>query len=345
MEFEIREIKNKEVWEDFLSRCEEKTFLNSWNWGEFQKMMGNKIWRMGIYDNGELLSVCLVSLIKAKRGRFLLVQHGPNLIQNSKFKIDVFKILLESLKDMAKDERADFIRIAPLWERNEENIKIFRDLGFKEAPMHASAYEATWKLDIQPSADELLMNMRKTTRYLIRQAMKNQDIVIEKSLNSNDIELYQKLNVKVSQRQNFVPFSLEFIKNEFAVFSKNNQAMLFFGKYKEEVAAAALVIFWSNIGFYHQAASDAKYAKFSIPYLLLWEAIKEAKKKGCALYDFWGFVDPTKNPKHPWAGPTLFKMGFGGFKKEYVKTQDFPLSNKYWLISAFEKLRKAKRSL
>ena len=53
------------------------------------------------------------------------------------------------------------------------------------------------------------------------------------------------------------------------------------------------------------------------------EAIKEAKKRGCKVYDFWGFTDPEKFPKHPWAGPTLFKMGFGGHKEEYVKTQDW----------------------
>ena len=211
--------------------------------------------------------------------------------------------------------------------------------------MHANAYEATWKLDLTPSEEELLINMRKTTRYLIRQAMKNPDITIEKSEKLSDIEIYQKLNKEVAVRQKFTPFSYEYIKNEFEVFSKDNEALLLFGKYKREVAAAALVIFWSGIGFYHQAASLSKYAKFSIPYLLQWEAIKEAKKRGCKLYDFWGFTDPKKEPKHPWAGPTLFKMGFGGYKKEYVKTQDFPLSKKYWLTYFFEKLRKTKRGL
>jgi len=45
---EIKEINNKEDWEGFLLRCDEKTFLNSWNWGEFQKREGEKIWRLGI---------------------------------------------------------------------------------------------------------------------------------------------------------------------------------------------------------------------------------------------------------------------------------------------------------
>jgi len=343
---EIREITEKSIWENFLTKCGEKTFLQSWNWGEFQKLQGNKIWRLGICEKNpnnkiqitNLVGVALVVKISARRGTFLLVQH---LIIESRF----LKVLLEKLKEIGKLEGADFTRIAPLLLGTEENKKIFKDLGFIKAPMHANAYEATWKLDITLSEDELMKNMRKTTRYLIRQVKNNPDIVIEKSQKLSDVENYQELNKKVAERHNFVPFSAEYIKNEFDLFSRDDQALWFFGKYKGEIAAAALVIFWQGIGFYHQAASLGKFAKFPIPYLLQWEAIKEAQNRGCRIYDFWGYTDPQKYPKHPWAGPTLFKMGFGGSAYEYMKTQDLPLSKKYWLTYFFEKLRKTKRSL
>ncbi len=343
---EIKEIQNKEIWENFLSECKEKTFLDSWNWGEFQIKMGEKIWRLGIFDGEKLMGTALVTKIQSKRGTFLLIQHGPNIkseIRNQKS--EILDTLLQELKIIAKNEKASFVRIAPILEGNEENKKIFQDLGFRKSPMHANAYSATWKLDITSPEEELLKNMRKTTRYLIRQAMKNPDITVEKSDKLSDIEIYQNLNKEVAERQKFVPFSYEYIKNEFEVFSKDNDVLWLFGKYKGEVAAGVLVIFWSDIGFYHQAASLAKYAKFSIPYLLQWEAIKEAKNRGCILYDFWGFTDPEKYPKHPWAGPTLFKMGFGGEVYEYVKTRDFPLSKKYRLTYFFEKLRATKRGL
>ena len=337
---EVREITRKEVWEEFLAKCQEKTFLQSWNWGEFNKITGNKIWRLGAYDKEELVGLILVSKVIARRGIYLLIQHGPNIC-NSNLKIQIFETLFEELKKIGKEERCDFIRIAPISEKTEENEKIFSGLGFHEAPGHANAYEATWKLDLTVSEEEIMKNMRKTTRYLIRQAEKNQDIVIEKSDKLEDIEIYQKLNEKVAKRQKFVPFSSKFIKNEFEVFP--GQALWIFGKYNGEVVAGALIVFWSGIGFYHQAASDSKYAKLSVPYLLQWEAIKEAKKRGCLLYDFWGFTDPVKYPKHPWAGPTLFKMGFGGRAYEYEKTKDFPLSKKYWLTYIFEKIRTLKR--
>ena len=333
----IEEVKDKSVWEDFLLGCEEKTFLQSWNWGEFNKMMGNKIWRLGVYNNRGLSSVALVVRVAARRGTFLLVPHGPI------GKKEVLSTLLDELKKIAKKEKASFIRIASLLKRNEENKKLFQNLGFREAPMHASAYEATLKLGLTPSEDELLTNMRKTTRYLIRQALKNPDFEIVKSSKTEDVKLYDKLNQTVAKHQQFVPFSFKFVKNEFDVFTEDNQALLFFGKYQGEIIASALIIFWSNIGFYHHAALDPKYHKTPVSYLLQWEAIKEAKRRGCDSYDFWGYVDPKS--KHPWAGPTLFKMGFGGETHFYVKTQDLPLSLKYWLTYIFEKLRKTKRGL
>jgi len=344
---ELKEIQNKELWEIFLLQCGEKTFLQSWNWGDFNIQMGNKIWRLGVYSNQNLISVALIVKTSAKRGTFLFIPHGPVVIEGLSVqdKKEILELILVHLSDIAREEKASFIRVSPILLKNEENKNIFIDLGFRDAPMQASAYEATWKLDIYPVEDELLKNMRKTTRYLIKKASENYDISIEKTADVKNIEIYQKLNKEVSRRQRFIPFSDNYIKNEFEVFKKDNEVVFLFGKYKGEIAAGAVVIFWSGIAFYHQAASLGKFAKFSIPYLLQWEAIKEAKNRGCLVYDFWGFTDPEKFPRHPWAGPTLFKMGFFGYKKEYIQTQDFVISKKYWINYIIESIRKHKRGL
>jgi lipid II:glycine glycyltransferase (peptidoglycan interpeptide bridge formation enzyme) len=343
---EIKEINNKNIWEDFLLGCEEKTFLQSWNWGEFQMQMGNKIWRVGVYGDDELLGIVLVSKIVAKRGTFLLIQHGPTIIKNETYNAkQILEYLLKELQEIGKKENCNFIRMNPSWERSRENQIFLKNLGFKEAPMHANAYEATLKLDITLPEEELLRNMRKTTRYLIRQAQKDRDIEIFQRWDISDVEIFNQIHQEVVRVQKFVPFSLEYFKKEFLAFQADDKIRIFFAKYKGKIAAASYVIFWSNIGFYHHAALLPEYHKLPLSYFLQWEAIKEAKKRGCVLYDFWGFVDPEKHPKHPWAGPTLFKMGFGGKAYEYVKTQDFPLSLKYWLTYIFEKLRKTKRGL
>ena len=345
---EIKEITNKEEWEGFLKEAKEKTFLHSWQWGEFQRLMRGKVWRFGLYEETELKAVALVVRVAAKRGTFLLVPHGPVFAEATAVKpvseFEILRVLLEKLKEIAKEENASFIRINPILKRGEKNNAIFKQLGFRKAPtqMHP---EASWKLDLAVFEEQLFSGMRKTTRYLLRQAMKNQDIAIRQSSSLADVAVFSKLHEQVSKRQTFVPFSREYLENEFAVFSKDNGVLLFMGTYKGEIAAAAFVVFWSGIGFYHHAVSLPKFSKLSIPHLLQWEAIKEAKRRGYMLYDFWGYVDPKTQPKHPWAGPTLFKQGFGGEPTLYVKTQDYPLSLKYWPIAFFEALRRIRRHL
>ncbi len=341
---EVKEIQNKNIWEEFILGCKEKTFLQSWYWGDFNGLMGNKFWRLGFYKDNKLAGVVLVLKIKAKRGTFLLIQHGP-CFQDPDLKVEILGVLSKKLREIGRQEKASFARMASLLEKNKENEKFFQKLRFKKSPMHANAYEATWKLDTTFSEEEILMNMRKTTRYLVRKAKKDPDIEIQKSNNSKDLEVYNELNKKVAGYQKFVPFSYDFIKKEFEVFSKENKILLFSGKYKKKTVSAGLVIFWSEIGFYHQAALDPEYRKTPVAYLLQWEAVKEAKRRGCKLYDFWGYVDPKTQPKHPWAGPTLFKMGFGGKAYQYLETQDLPFSKKYQLIYFFEKIRSKKRGL
>jgi lipid II:glycine glycyltransferase (peptidoglycan interpeptide bridge formation enzyme) len=342
---EVKEIKNKEIWEGFLAKCSEKTFLNAWNWGAFQETMGSRIWRLGFFENSELVSVALVVKNQAKRGSFLLVPHGPNIITKDLVtKYRIAEALLKELKSIGAEEGVDFLRLGCIWENNPENASVFEKLGFRLAPIHAHP-EASWKLDISLSEEKILSEMRKTTRYLIRQAEKNSDIEVVQSRRVENLNVFDVMQQELVKHQHFIPFSLEYMKNEFYSFDSDEQVALFFGKYKGEVVAGSFVLFWSGIGFYHHAVLSPQHHDLPISYLMQWQAIKEAKKRGCVLYDFWGFVDPQKNPKHPWAGPTLFKMGFGGRAYHYLKTYDFPLSFKYYLTFLFEKLRKAKRGL
>lgn len=337
---ELREINDKKIWEDFVSDCSQKSFLESWNWGEFQKMMGNKIWRLGVYNN-DLIAVALIIKNTARRGTFLLIPHGP-VVKNDAFKKEALRLFIDELKRIAKQESASFIRIAPIWERNKENEDIFKSLGFITSPMLIHL-EATWQLDITNSEEELLKNMRKTTRYLIRQAEKNKDIEIVQSKDINDIKTLSDIHNKVSVRQKFVPFSYNFLNNEFMAFNEDDKISIFLAKYKGKTIGSALIVFDGKKGFYHHSAVLAEFMKVPAIYLLLWEAIKEAKKRGCLAFDFWGYVNPKSS--HPWAGPTLFKMGFGGNSREFVKNMDLPLNNKYWLTYIFEKIRKIKRGL
>ena len=55
-----------------------------------------------------------------------------------------------------------------------------------------------------------------------------------------DVEVFNRMHLEVVRRQNFVPFSLEYFKKEFAAFAQDNQIALFFATYQGKVIAAAI---------------------------------------------------------------------------------------------------------
>jgi lipid II:glycine glycyltransferase (peptidoglycan interpeptide bridge formation enzyme) len=347
----IEIITSREIWENFIQSQTEYTFLQSWNWGEFSATMGHKIFRLGIFENNELIGAALVVRIKAKRGTFLFVPHGPILIQNSKWNKSVandgkiqnynkkVKILINYLKDIANEERCSFIRISSLLERSEKNWQMFRDLGFRKAPIHMHA-ESTLLLDITKSEEELLANMRKTTRYLIKR-MGKEGVEINTE-NPPLGDAFLKLQEKVAERKHFIVFSKKQIKNEIKIFNTDAQLEIFNAAYNGKVIASALIIFYGYRAFYYQSASYTKNKNISAPYLLVWRAIQEAKKRNCKLFDFYG-ASPADKPNHPWAGPTLFKLGFGSERVNYLPAQDLILNPRYWITYFIEVIRRVKR--
>ena len=119
---------------------------------------------------------------------------------------------------------------------------------------------------------------------------------------------------------------------------------MFIADYHDEPIAVAMIVISNGSAFYHHGASTQKFPKITASYLLRWQAIQYAQLRGCRYYNFWG-ISPVDKPKHPWAGLSLFKQGFGGFSEAYMHAQDYPLKSKYWLNLAIECARRIKRGL
>ena len=334
----IIEITDKRQWEDFMSTCQENSFLQSWNWGEFNKITGEKIWRLGVFDNDKLEAVALVIKVKARRGSFLFIPYGPAYLGDNKER--VLKELTSFLKKLAKKEKVVFIRISPLLEKTEENLEIFKKAGFRDAPVHMMHPETTWLLDITKNEDEILKEMRKTHRNLIKRA-KKEGVEIVQGVDEEDIKTFYDIHMETVRRHKFTPFSYDYIKSEIEVLKKDNQISIFSAKYDNKIISSAIIVFYGSQAFYHHGSSRSEYNKIPASYLTLWEAIKGAKKRGLKTFNFYGIVEDK--PKHPWYGLSRFKKGFGGYKEELLHCQDLPLSKKYALNYIVETMRKIKR--
>lgn len=330
----IIEATDKKSWESFLqSRKDFYPLFQSWNWGEVQKEGGRNVFRFVLLDNKKTIQgICFAVLVKARRGTYLHVRHGPIL---SSYADSSFEIILNRLKDLAKDNNASFIRMSPFVLKDTIKESFFKSKGFILSPIYYMDAQRCWILDIRPS-EELLKNMRKSHRYLIRKAQQ-MDIKI---IQAEDTSYYKEFNTlyeQLASRKHFVPH--KHIQEEIEIFGKDNQVTMFLAKYEEKLIASAIVLYVNNMAIYHHGASLDEFRNIPASYLIQWNVIQEAKKRGLSYYNFWG-VAPENEKKHPWQGHSLFKKGFGGNEYEFVPAYDFPLNFLYWKTYAIEQFSK-----
>ncbi|MCL5010535.1 MAG: peptidoglycan bridge formation glycyltransferase FemA/FemB family protein [Patescibacteria group bacterium] len=331
----VKEFKNKKEWESFLVRDELEIYplFQSWNWGEVQKKLGFRIFRVGFYEKEVLVGVCQIIDIKAKRGHYLHLRHGPVFIN---FKNSYLKDLLLFIKEAPWAKNIDFLRMSPLVRKENIDADYLHKMGFRSAPIHNQDAEICWVLNLDSSEHDLFKGFRKTHRYLIKKAQEL-GVEIVKTARAEDLELFFPLYKDLSARKGFVPH--RGIREEFEVFVKDNEILLFLAKYQGKIIASALILLVADTAIYHHGASSLEFRNIPASYLLQWEAILEAKKRGKRLYNFWG-IAPTSSRNHPWQGLTLFKTGFGGERREFLHAQDLPLSVNYWKTYLIESLSK-----
>ncbi|MBI4096631.1 MAG: peptidoglycan bridge formation glycyltransferase FemA/FemB family protein [Candidatus Levybacteria bacterium] len=336
----IRQIADQETWESFILSKPEANFLQSWSWGEFHKSLNKQIFRTGFFEKNKLVGVMLSVIEPARRGKYLTIPGGPIINWQNK---DLIKSFSDEIKIITKENNCVFIRVRPQLKSDDFSKRIFKDLGFVKAPMHLHA-ELTSQLDIAKSEEELMAQMRKGTRYEIKKAIK-ENIKITTSQDEKDIKKFYDLQIETAKRQKFIPFSYKFLFEQFRVFGELGSALLYKAELGNKLLAQAFIIFYNKEAVYHYGASTQEGRNYPGAYLIQWEAILEAKKRGITRYNFWG-VAPEDKPDHRFAGLSLFKRGFGGEDFEYLHAQDLIINKpKYFLNYIIESLRKRLRNV
>ncbi len=336
---EAKLVEHKKEWEDFVLTQKYSIFLQSPEYMEFSEAMGDKYWIIGLYENNRLIGGSVATAVNAKRGRHLVLPYGP---LGDSMNEPQLKTFFEFTKKLAKDNGFSFIRLSPFVKNSESYRNTLKQMGALQAPMHILA-EHTWLLDIRASEQKLLSDMNKNHRNLINRCVK-EGVKITKTTDADALDRLNSMHNVVAKRHHFHRFSARFVEREFNVFSKKGEALIFEATLPDgRLDASAIIIFYGNMAAYRHSASLQLDKRLPTSYLIQWEAIQEAKKRGIMWYNFWGIAPDGASPKHPFFGITHFKKGFGGTPMELVPCFDIPLTRRYYLTRYFEFFRSMKR--
>lgn len=344
--------ENKQEWENIVRSHEEANFLQSYNWGDFHQRLEKKVF-YGILcegasiENSQPVGAALFVKETAKRGSYLTVAGGPLIDWESDKAEKIFAFFTQQATELAKKEACVFVRMRPQCIETDAVKKLVGKHGWSESPMHLTA-DLTLQLDLSFDEDALLMQMRKNTRYEIRQAQKR-NITVRQSTDPQEIQEFYDHQLELAKKHNFVPFSYKFLHEQFLAFVEDNEVMLFHSylpteEGKEVLLASAFIIFYNGEAVYHYGISTQENDRQPGSYACQWAAILEAKKRNCHSYNFWG-IAPKEETEHRFAGVSIFKRGFGGDEVQYLPAHDLPVSWQYNLVRSFEKMRKKARNL
>ncbi len=335
----IQEIQSPEIWEQFISEQPFTVFVQSPEYGKFYEALGEKFFIVGILEDEKVIGGSLVVTTHAKRGNFLYLPYGPFLPDKNSDK--ALRLFTDYLKKYAKEHGYSFIRVSPFLEETSENKKLFQAAQYKPAPMHVLA-EMTWLLDIRQNEETLLKNMNKNHRNLIRRCEREGVRIQMSTIDANLHNLNTLLDI-TAKRHKFIRFSEKYIREEYKSFLPDHVTLFEAILPDGTLDSAAIIMFYGKMACYRHSASLGKNTKLPSSYLLQWEVIKEAKRRGMEWYNFWGIAPEEASKKHPFFGITHFKKGFGGQVRNVLHCQDLAVDLKYYFNWIIESIRKVKR--
>jgi len=328
---------NKLDWDKFALE-NDGSFLQSWEWGEFQERAGRRVFR---FCGKGWQSQFIEYKIPCVNKLYWYAPRGP--IMNGWQTEELIAIV----KTEIKDKNNIFFRLGPSWETGRGFEEKLKKEGFKQLPYDIEPSQ-TQILGLTKTEDELLSQMHEKWRYNIRLAQKKGVQIKIISAQDSDFDKYfEKFYLLVdkgtSERKEIKHHPREYYRKQLEINSENIKFKLFVAEYEGKVIASNIVVIFGRRATYLHGATSGEYREAMAPHLLQWEQIKYAKSLDCVEYDFWGIVNERTLDRRgkSWEGFTRFKKGFGGQEMNYVGYWDFPLDVKwYFLYKLVQKVRR-----
>lgn len=326
---DIKLAQNKEEWNSWLLAQGNLEFLQSWEWGEFQKNTGKEVLRLQCVEEG---------IIKGQIQGFLHVLH-KNLTYLYVPRVHVTKKMLDEVVSFLRDKNIIFIRFEP-----DADISCLMKL-YKVKPRQP---QNTLILDISKTSREILEQMHPKTRYNIRLAQKKGVELVEEK----NVDLFFSLNEETTKRDGFKSHDKDYYRKMLQQDFVHQINAYYEGV---PIASILLIVFGKRCTYLH-GASSSEYRNVMAPYFLQWGGIQFAQSLQCSEYDFWGIApiihkETEANAlsfhgfawegNHRFAGVTRFKVGFGGEVKNYPDAVEVAIQK--WKYQVYRIIKTLKR--
>jgi lipid II:glycine glycyltransferase (peptidoglycan interpeptide bridge formation enzyme) len=290
-------------WESYLAGHPQSHLLQTAAWGELKAGFGWEVVRLRAGEAGAQVLFRPLPLGRA----LAYIPKGPLG--------DWLPTLLPELDRLCRARRAIALKVEPDGEESPETARRLESHGFRPARQTVQP-PRTIVVDLDGEEEALLARMHPKTRYNIGLAARRGVSVRP----WDDAGSFAALMQATATRNRFGAHTPEYYRRAYELFHPTGQCELLVAE-AEGIPLAALMIFarGERAWYFYGASSDSERQRMPA-YLLQWEAMRWARRRGCTQYDLWGVPDADAEQLEAefshrgdglW-GVYRFKRGFGG---------------------------------
>ena len=310
--------------------------LQSWEWGEFKKLNGQQVERIGMFEGSKMLSGLQVSFHSIpffnKTVGYLPKAYMPDSEQ------------LAAVRQLAQKHKALFVKLEPNIAKKvtatsaHDHVITFL-LANDATPGRPLFTKFTFQLDLTQPEEILFQNLESKTRYNVNLAHKK-GVSIFENTSKEGMEQYIEILEETTKRQGFYAHSPEYFRDMWQALGGSGMLRIFNAVYQDTVITSWIMFVFNDVLYYPYGASRAIHRDVMANNLMMWEMIMFGKRMGCRSFDMWGSLGPDADPKHSWYGFHKFKKGYGGDLVEFLGSFDYVVDHPlYKLFSIADSIR------
>ncbi len=290
-------------WEAFLDSHPEAHLLQSVAWGELKAAFGWHCERLQMGEGGAQML-------------FRRLAPGMTLAYVALGPVgDWLPGFLPALDDLSRSRGAFALKVEPDAEDDAALRTALARAGFAPSPQTIQP-PRTLLVDLSGEESDLLARMNQKTRYNIGLAARR-EVRVEPW---GDLKAFGEMMQTTAARDRFGAHHPDYYRRAHELFNPQGDCALLVARVGGDPVAALMVFARGQRAWYLYGASTERERGRMPNHLLQWEAMRWARRRGCAVYDLWGVPDEGLDTLEAgfagrsdglW-GVYRFKRGFGG---------------------------------
>ncbi len=300
-------------WDAFLAAQPAGHYTQSSLWGLLKMKFGWQARRFVVKEHGQIIGGAQLLLRRLPLwGQIGYISKGPVVSQGRR---DVMERLLVEIENFARKHTVLLLSIQPP-----------NDLPEYMQPLIAHRYApssyyiippSTVLIDLSSTEDEILSQMKRTTRQNIR-AAQSRGVTVQEG-GEADLPAFCQLKQMTELRSEFVHYSQEYYQEAWRQFAPRGAMKLWLAYFGDELLAGLMAVYFGQQVVYAWAGSTRQHVDKRPNDLLFWHAMLWGKQQGYRFCDLGGISPVVANallqnkepPECKEKGIARYKLGFG----------------------------------